>query len=275
MRKLILAAALVGVAVPALAQDREVWAERRAERGQQQRQAPPAEQGNEQARPERPRFEHRVEQPRVEQPRVEQFRVEQQRADQPGSEQPRAEQQQVPQRAERPRIDSRQARWGSDGQQRNGQREGHQWTGRSRDAQQPGSRPSTSQPPAVQQPGGQQWTGQQRDNQRWASRPAEHRWSSDWQRDSRYDWRRYRERNRSVFRVGSYYDPFGRGYRPVSVGFTLYAGYYSADYWLDDPWHYRLPPVYGPYRWVRYYDDAVLVDLYSGRVVEVIRNFFW
>ena len=32
---------------------------------------------------------------------------------------------------------------------------------------------------------------------------------------------------------------------------------------------------YGPYRWVRYYDDAVLVDIYSGEVVDVINNFFW
>ena len=55
----------------------------------------------------------------------------------------------------------------------------------------------------------------------------------------------------------------------------MYAGYYQPDYWLDDPWQYRLPPVYGPYRWVRYYDDALLVDIYSGQVVDVIDNFFW
>jgi hypothetical protein len=36
-----------------------------------------------------------------------------------------------------------------------------------------------------------------------------------------------------------------------------------------------LPPVYGPYRWVRYWDDALLVDVRSGRVVDVIHNFFW
>ena len=31
----------------------------------------------------------------------------------------------------------------------------------------------------------------------------------------------------------------------------------------------------GPYRWVRYYDDALLVDIYSGEVVDVIYDFFW
>ncbi len=276
MRKLVLAAALVGVALPALAQDREVRVERRAARAEQRQHEPQAEQS------EAPRERPRVDQ-RVEQPRVEQQRFEQPRADQSRSERPRADRQ-IPQRAERPRIDWRQARHGSDDQQGigkgdprewNGQRDGRQWNGRSREDQPPVNRPGMSQPPLVQQPGGQRWTGQQSDSQRWASHPDEHRWSSDWQRDSRYDWRRYRDHNRSVFRIGSYYDPFGWGYRRVNVGFTLFAGYYSRDFWLDDPWRYRLPPVYGPYRWVRYYNDALLVDLYSGRIVEVIPNFFW
>ena len=49
----------------------------------------------------------------------------------------------------------------------------------------------------------------------------------------------------------------------------------SDRYWIQDPWQYRLPQVYGPYRWVRYYDDVLLVDIYSGEVVDVIHNFFW
>ena len=128
-----------------------------------------------------------------------------------------------------------------------------------------------------------QWNGDRTSGQWQGTRHVRHwdgnrdgqRWSNNWRRDSRYDWRRYRDRNRSIFRVGHYYDPFGWGYRPLSIGFTLYSGYYQPSYWLDDPWQYRLPPVYGPYRWVRYYDDAVLVDIYSGQVVDVIRNFFW
>ncbi|WP_409574764.1 RcnB family protein [Sphingopyxis sp. PET50] len=32
---------------------------------------------------------------------------------------------------------------------------------------------------------------------------------------------------------------------------------------------------YGGYRWVRYYNDALLVDTYSGEVVDVIYDFFW
>ena len=88
-------------------------------------------------------------------------------------------------------------------------------------------------------------------------------------------WRSYRDRNRSIFSFGSYYDPYGWGYSHFSIGFNLWPGYYGSNYWLNDPWAYRLPQTYGPYRWVRYYDDALLVNIYSGQVVDVINNFFW
>lgn len=102
-----------------------------------------------------------------------------------------------------------------------------------------------------------------------------HRWSGDWRRDHRYDWRSHRHRHGSLFRIGRYYDPYGWGYRRWSIGFSLWPSYYGSNYWLNDPWMYRLPPVYGPYRWVRYYDDALLVNIYTGEVVDVIHNFFW
>lgn len=101
------------------------------------------------------------------------------------------------------------------------------------------------------------------------------RWSGDWRRDHRYDWRSYRNSHRRLFRLGRYYDPYGWGYRRFSIGFSLGSSYYGSNYWLDDPWMYRLPPAYGPYRWVRYYDDALLVNIYSGQVVDVLYNFFW
>ncbi len=100
-------------------------------------------------------------------------------------------------------------------------------------------------------------------------------WSNQWRSDRSYDWRRYRDRNRSVFRLGNYYDPYGSRYRRFSIGFSLFPSYYQSNYWLDDPWMYRLPPAYGPYRWVRYYDDALLVNIYTGQVVDVVHGFFW
>jgi hypothetical protein len=101
------------------------------------------------------------------------------------------------------------------------------------------------------------------------------RWTSNWRNDHRYNWRNHRNRYSSNYHLGRYYDPFGYGYRRFSIGFNLYPSYYGSNYWLNDPWQYRLPPAYGPYRWVRYYNDALLVDIYSGEVVDVIYGFFW
>lgn len=101
------------------------------------------------------------------------------------------------------------------------------------------------------------------------------RWGREWRGDRRYDWRRYRDRNRSTFRLGFYFDPFGYSYRRYNVGSYMYPSYYQSNYWLDDPWQYRLPPVYGPYRWVRYHNDALLIDTWSGQIVDVIYGFFW
>jgi hypothetical protein len=101
------------------------------------------------------------------------------------------------------------------------------------------------------------------------------RWRSDWRNDRRYNWRRYRDNNRWLFNLGFYYDPFGWNYRRHSIGWRLYPSYYSSSFWLDDPWMYRLPPAYGPYRWVRYWDDALLVNIYTGHVVDVAHDFFW
>jgi hypothetical protein len=107
-------------------------------------------------------------------------------------------------------------------------------------------------------------------------RTSDHqRWSSNWRRDNRYDWRNYRNSHRSLFRLGRYFDPYGWGYRRLSIGLNIGSSYYGSNYWLDDPWMYRLPPAYGPYRWVRYYDDALLVNIYTGQVADVLYNFFW
>jgi len=101
------------------------------------------------------------------------------------------------------------------------------------------------------------------------------RWTNNWRHDRRYDWSNYRNSHRSIFRIGSYYDPFGWNYRRWSIGTFLYPSYYGSDYWLNDPWQYRLPPAYGPYRWVRYWNDALLVNIYTGQVEDVLHNFFW
>ena len=77
-------------------------------------------------------------------------------------------------------------------------------------------------------------------------------WGTHWRNDRRYDWRDWRRRHRSSFNLGFYIDPFGFGYQRMDYGWRLFPSYYRSSYWLNDPWQYRLPPAYGPYRWVRY-----------------------
>lgn len=115
-----------------------------------------------------------------------------------------------------------------------------------------------------------------RNRSAWRDRD-DRRWDRNhWRRDNRYDWQSYRARHRSVYRIGRYYSPYHNySYRRLSIGFGLSPLFYSSRYWIDDPWDYRLPPVYGPYRWVRYFDDALLVNTYTGEVVDVIHDFFW
>jgi len=103
------------------------------------------------------------------------------------------------------------------------------------------------------------------------------RWNNnDWRRDNRYNWSSYRTQHRDLYRAGRYYSPYSNyRYNRLSIGFFLEPLFYGQNYWIDDPYQYRLPEAYGPYRWVRYYDDALLVDIYSGEVVDVINDFFW
>jgi Ni/Co efflux regulator RcnB len=109
---------------------------------------------------------------------------------------------------------------------------------------------------------------------RLSSVTAQH-WRNHWRSDHRYDWKNHRRHHRSLFHFGFYYDPFGWSYRPYSIGSRLWPSYYRSSYWLSDPWQYRLPYAPPGYRWIRYYDDALLVDTWDGQVVDVIYNFFW
>lgn len=122
------------------------------------------------------------------------------------------------------------------------------------------------------------WRNDRRDDRRdWRSDRRDHRdWNRSWRNDRRYDWQRYRYSHRNIFRPGRYYAPYrGYNYSRFSIGLFLDQGFYASNYWINDPWQYRLPPAYAGTRWVRYYDDVLLVDLYTGEVIDVIYDFFW
>ena len=115
------------------------------------------------------------------------------------------------------------------------------------------------------------WSGH---NDRWQDHRA---WDRNWRRDPRYNWQDWRHRNRGSWNFPRYYAPRGwdYGYRRFSFGAYLSAPLFAQNYWIDDPFQYQLPPAYGPYRWVRYYDDVLLIDVRNGLVVDVIYDFFW
>jgi Ni/Co efflux regulator RcnB len=107
-------------------------------------------------------------------------------------------------------------------------------------------------------------------------RRDQRRWDRSWRRDSRYDWQRYRYSNRGIYSPGRYYAPYrGHSYSRFSIGFFLEPLFYGNRYSISDPYRYRLPSAYPGTRWVRYYDDVLLVDTYTGEVLDVIYDFFW
>ncbi|RVT93992.1 RcnB family protein [Sphingomonas crocodyli] len=97
----------------------------------------------------------------------------------------------------------------------------------------------------------------------------------DARREVREDWRDYRRTHRDVYRRPAYVGPRGYVYRPVNVGYRFQPAYYHSRYYIADPWRYRLPAASGYNRWVRYGNDAVLVNVRTGRVITVNNSFFW
>ncbi len=88
----------------------------------------------------------------------------------------------------------------------------------------------------------------------------------------RNDWRGYRDGNRALYARGGWRAPFR--YNAFRPGIRIAAGYYGPRYVIADPWRYRLPPARGYQRWVRHYNDVLLIDTRRGIVIDVIRGFY-
>lgn len=76
-------------------------------------------------------------------------------------------------------------------------------------------------------------------------------------------------------RVTPYAAPYpGWRYRALRRGERLHSRFYAARYVIADPARHRLPAAAGSRRWIRYGNDAVLVDLRGGRVLRVLAGRF-
>lgn len=115
-----------------------------------------------------------------------------------------------------------------------------------------------------------------RDAERYGSRRdvrEERRDVREARQELREDWRDYRRSHRDVYRGGNWRAPFR--YNRWEVGARLQPTYYSSRYYIADPYRYRLPRPSANLRWVRHYNDVLLVNVRTGRVMEVHRGFFW
>ncbi|HTG39270.1 RcnB family protein [Sphingomonas sp.] len=88
----------------------------------------------------------------------------------------------------------------------------------------------------------------------------------------RNDWRDWRNRNGALYARGNWRAPFR--YNRWRPGVRIAPVYYGQRYWINDPYRYHLPPVRGNQRWVRHYDDVLLIDRRRGVVVDVISGFW-
>jgi len=143
-------------------------------------------------------------------------------------------------------------------------------------------------PGAVQQPPAQFRTEQRQRTQRetQAERRARENipvWRG-YQGQERHDgqgWRGDRSEFGQVFRsmrrfnAGRYHRPPGWYSHRWYHGEILPRAFWVSSYWLTNYWLYSLsPPPYG-YIWVRYGNDALLVDRYTGEIVEVVYDVFY
>ena len=90
----------------------------------------------------------------------------------------------------------------------------------------------------------------------------------------RHEWR-YRGQVHPGFRVAPFRYPGGWGYRSWRIGERLPFLFLTSYYFLD-AYAYDLPPAPYGCRWVRYGPDALLVNVYTGEVEDVIYGvFYW
>jgi Ni/Co efflux regulator RcnB len=77
------------------------------------------------------------------------------------------------------------------------------------------------------------------------------------------------------WRGGFWRGPPGWYYHSWFYGQILPYGWFAPDWWINDYWDYELPvPPYG-YEWVRNGPDALLVNIDTGFVAEVVPGIFY
>jgi Ni/Co efflux regulator RcnB len=64
-------------------------------------------------------------------------------------------------------------------------------------------------------------------------------------------------------------------YRPVIVGFQLQPSFYGSRYYVNDYGAFQLRAPGRYQRWIRYGDDVLLMNVRTGRVLQVLPGRYW
>ena len=86
------------------------------------------------------------------------------------------------------------------------------------------------------------------------------------------DWREYRQKNRRAFQATRFTAPFR--YRTFNTGVSIGASYYAPRYRESNYANYRLPSPGRYQTYVRHYNDVLLVNIRTGRVIRAYRGFY-
>jgi Ni/Co efflux regulator RcnB len=115
----------------------------------------------------------------------------------------------------------------------------------------------------------------------WSGKPGSNNagWhgGSNWRND-RASWTRYHRSWNATRRyrwTGSYARPAGWSYRRWTLGAFLPALYFTQQFWIPSYAIFALDPPPPGTVWVRYGSDALLVDRYSGEVIQVVYGIFY
>ncbi len=144
-----------------------------------------------------------------------------------------------------------------------------QWNGNNNNGQWNGS---------AQGRGNGQWQGRggNNNNGQWnGNRGNRGSWNGNQWRSNRGQWTGRNVWAHNRFNVGRYRAPYGYNYRRWSYGEFLPFEFFGQQFWLNDYSNYDLPYPPPGCEWVRYGSDALLVDSYSGEILQVVYGIFY
>ncbi|HEY7979450.1 MAG TPA: RcnB family protein [Rhizomicrobium sp.] len=106
-------------------------------------------------------------------------------------------------------------------------------------------------------------------------------WNNNNRRDNRGSWQgRYNRRDVQAqrhyrYRGSAWRWPSGHSYRRWTFGMTLPSLFWGRNYWISDYSYYGLAYPPPGTVWVRYGSDAILIDRYTGEILEVVYGQFY